>query len=88
MSNPHLNTRAYIQSACIQTTAWVHDNRPEVVSLLSFRVNQNHQAYAEFSIYPTSDEIIALITNLEQHLHHIKTCEIELLAQQTQAEAA
>lgn len=88
MSNPHITTHTHIQSADIKTSAWVHNERPEVVSLLEFAVRKNSEAFASFSIWPTADETRALIANLEQHLHNLKTCELELLAQQPQAKAA
>ena len=85
----HLTTNLIVDSdftgkAEISTSTWIHDFDGElkVVSVIGIRTGscttQNHL---------NTEETEALIANLQQHLHNIRTVELELIAQ-TQKEAA
>jgi hypothetical protein len=79
----HLTTRTITNGAEIRTSAWI-DDKGELISLIDTRMYKN-QASASISLWTTADETRALIANLEQHLHNIKTLELELLANQAKA---
>jgi hypothetical protein len=81
----HLVTRTITDGAEISTSAWIND-KGELISAVNTHIYTG-QASASITLWPTVDETRALIANLEQHLHNIKTLELELLASQTKAAA-